>query len=767
MIRRLKEATSLVLTFLIGALTNIATGSLPEEWKPYLWLSWAPLGACFLIVLILQFAPEQRGRWGRADAQQAGDDQTITSLRRRNRSRMLQKVRDFWIRGVLERSLFEAISIEPRLEHAPDAVDRRGPPYVPSLAGKTIVDAYHEFGGELLILGDPGSGKTTLLLELARELIGRAEQDEDLPIPVVFNLSSWSVEQLPLAEWLVEELRTKYDVPASIGQMWMDAEMLLPLLDGLDEVSAADRARCAEAINAFRSDHGLMPLVVCSRMTEQRALPIKLRLRGAVVALPLTYEQIDANLERAGPRLAAVRAALQGDTVLQELAATPLMLSIIALTYQDTDSQAEPLDGALEKRRDHLLARYVQRMFEWRSQDPRYTPQQTTAWLAWLARAITEQAQTMFFLERLQPNYLTARSQRVRYAVCEGLAWGLFAGLTAVIANGLVVFLSAAPEWLGWRATPWFARHLWMGWLGGLVGGLAGGLAGGLIARLTFDENELLTPAQTGRISSIRNAVRVGATVGLAVGMARGLAVEWVYGAPWGLVRGLGWGIGYGLAVGLGYGIVATPGRIEVVEILRWSWSKARTQIVPSLQYGVVLGLVVGLAVGIVNGIAWSWDTGLADGLVLWLAVGVESSVILLLIRGVSVGEIDTRTMPNQGIWRSAHNALRFGIAIWLVGGLVMAGILAQFPSWGLSYALSFGLGGGFMLILVGGLLYGGIACIQHVVLRIILWRAGQIPWRYTRFLDYCADRIFLRKVGGGYIFVHRLLMEYFASLKA
>jgi hypothetical protein len=27
--------------------------------------------------------------------------------------------------------------------------------------------------------------------------------------------------------------------------------------------------------------------------------------------------------------------------------------------------------------------------------------------------------------------------------------------------------------------------------------------------------------------------------------------------------------------------------------------------------------------------------------------------------------------------------------------------------------------------------------------------------------------RVFLRKVGGGYIFVHRLLMEHFASLSA
>jgi len=30
--------------------------------------------------------------------------------------------------------------------------------------------------------------------------------------------------------------------------------------------------------------------------------------------------------------------------------------------------------------------------------------------------------------------------------------------------------------------------------------------------------------------------------------------------------------------------------------------------------------------------------------------------------------------------------------------------------------------------------------------------------------LDYAAERILLRKVGGGYIFTHRMLMEYFAA---
>jgi hypothetical protein len=32
-------------------------------------------------------------------------------------------------------------------------------------------------------------------------------------------------------------------------------------------------------------------------------------------------------------------------------------------------------------------------------------------------------------------------------------------------------------------------------------------------------------------------------------------------------------------------------------------------------------------------------------------------------------------------------------------------------------------------------------------------------------FLDHHVDSIFLRRVGGGYIFVHRLLMEHFAEM--
>ncbi|NEP14853.1 MAG: TIR domain-containing protein [Symploca sp. SIO2C1] len=79
---------------------------------------------------------------------------------------------------------------------------------------------------------------------------------------------------------------------------------------------------------------------------------------------------------------------------------------------------------------------------------------------------------------------------------------------------------------------------------------------------------------------------------------------------------------------------------------------------------------------------------------------------------------------------------------------------------------LSIGSGNAIIIGLIAATIVGGQACIQHFTLRLILYRNGCIPWNYARFLDYASDRIFLQKVGGGYIFIHRLLLEHFAQME-
>jgi len=137
-----------------------------------------------------------------------------------------------------------------------------------------------------------------------------------------------------------------------------------------------------------------------------------------------------------------------------------------------------------------------------------------------------------------------------------------------------------------------------------------------------------------------------------------------------------------------------------------------------------------------------------------------------VFIDGLRGSDIEMKIIPNQGIKKSALN----GILIGLVFGLANGGIglilglpgLTIIPFIELSICRSIGLMGFIFGFLVGG----GKACIQHLTLRLILYYNGYIPWNYARFLNYATERIFLQKVGGGYIFIHRMLMEHFAQMQ-
>ena len=125
------------------------------------------------------------------------------------------------------------------------------------------------------------------------------------------------------------------------------------------------------------------------------------------------------------------------------------------------------------------------------------------------------------------------------------------------------------------------------------------------------------------------------------------------------------------------------------------------------------------------------------------------------------------RVVPNQGIRRSVLNGLGLGLASAIIVGLsfllsTLVVNLINEPSFGLNQVLIFGIS----VALLVGVLKGGLASFRHCVLRALLWRTGSVPWNYPRFLDYTAERILLRKVGGGYMFIHPLLLDYFAALQ-
>jgi hypothetical protein len=87
--------------------------------------------------------------------------------------------------------------------------------------------------------------------------------------------------------------------------------------------------------------------------------------------------------------------------------------------------------------------------------------------------------------------------------------------------------------------------------------------------------------------------------------------------------------------------------------------------------------------------------------------------------------------------------------------------------AWGLAWGFQVPrvLQWGLVCALIGGLFYvDGIGLLKYLVLRLLLRVSGKTPWNYSRFLDYAASHILLRKVGNGYTFIHRLMLEYFAT---
>jgi len=399
-------------------------------------------------------------------------EKTKSTREERERQDMLELVKNSWVKGVLEHTLHDEVLIELGLEERRDAVlnlqgielQTPGKPNRLLPPGMEIVDVFDEMGQTLLILGEPGSGKTTLLLKLARDTIARAEKYPKHRIPVVFNLSSWTDAKQPIADWLVDELKTKYYTPKKIASDWIENDDLLLLLDGLDEVLPERREACARAINNFRHEHGLTPLVVCCRDEEYEALTDRLDLKGAVSLQPLTEEQVDDYLDRIGQELTSLRAALKDDPTLYELAQTPLMLSIMTLAYRGMSVDELQPSRAVDARRKHIFDSYVERMFKPRTHrtipdvsdgkrpdGERFSKEKTIHWLSWLAKRMSQHGQTIFLIEKMQPDWLPTRPQQwimvigvaatilLSFALVFVQFVGLF-GLLFVLCLGIVIW---------------------------------------------------------------------------------------------------------------------------------------------------------------------------------------------------------------------------------------------------------------------------------------------------------------------------------------
>ena len=605
-----------------------------------------------------------------------GTTKPISQSEYRRRTVLLNKVRQNWIEGVLRKSLHTKILIDLNLEKREHFVQvpLSTKPFTEdireiSLKETTETDIFEGIGTgrTLLILGEPGAGKTVTLLKLAESLIAKTQDDLSQALPVVLNLSSWTQQRQSIADWLVQELSEKYHVPKSLGKAWVQQEQLVLLLDGLDEVDAKYRNACVTALNQFVQEHDSTELVVCSRIRDYENLSEHLKLRSAIYVQPLTWQQIDQFLEHAGESLASLRMILRQNPELQELASCPLILSIMSLAYQNRSAELLTQNKMPEEQKKQLFDAYIEQMFIFQSKKQLYSKHQTLYWLKKVAQGMLQSSQTIFLIEKLQPNWLSYPYRRIGYKTSCALVLGLLFGLAGL----LDVFL-------------WEVYKYPDGWFLGLT--------------------------------------------------------TLFYGPP-------------ALLVGLIYGVVVGfSKKIETVETLKWSWGKFFN----FFRMGLILGLLTGLILCVAGAIltAAQGDSLSAERFIGVIFASVPPSLLLGLFLGLSRGfrgsDLQQSSIPNQGIWESAKNALIVGLLFSLIWSFVLGPIL-ELPG---------GLFGGLMSASV----YGGSACFRHLVLRLMLKHQSNAPWNYAQFLDYATELFFVQKVGGGYIFMHRMLLEYFAQ---
>lgn len=322
---------------------------------------------------------------------------------------LLNKVKSFWIEGLLKPSLQSDAAISLELKDRPDVIADLSEGIESLLV--QLDDSFDELhntqiceemgrGRTLLILGEPGSGKTIAILQLAQRLIERSEQNLALPIPVVFNLSSWAKARKPVVDWLIDELREHYQVPRVLGKSWLQQQLIL-LLDGLDEVRAEHRNACVSALNEFI---GLFPqteVAVCSRVRDYENLDNRLQTSSALCLQPLSSKQVYQFLDSVGGPLSGLKMLLSSDVKAEQFAQTPLILSLMSVAYQGWSvERLIPQLCSAPDRRKRLLDAYIEQRIE-QGATSEYSKRNVLRYLSWLASRMVREKRTIFLIERI------------------------------------------------------------------------------------------------------------------------------------------------------------------------------------------------------------------------------------------------------------------------------------------------------------------------------------------------------------------------------
>lgn len=629
--------------------------------------------------------------------------------------------------------------------------------------GKPVTVLFDEMERSLLILADAGFGKSITLLSLADKLIRKHEQDASQGIPVVLYLSTWEPKDEDLQNWIVEEIFRRYKTPKNLSEPWLAEGRLVLLLDGLDEVAKAHRAACIKAINAYldkqASRANPVNIAVCSRYDEYFQSPERLNFEGAVKLLPLKEEQIKTYLQQSDEKIRGLVSVLDQDTQLMEEAHSPLMLGMMSIAFAiqpDSFTQILSNHASAHSPRELIADIYVDRVFTRRVQTQKtYARETCMKSLAFLAREMKKHHQSVFLIESLQPNWLSKPIQRLASMLLFSLVLGFLAGLIMFgmwEASNLIdpsnpIAMKTQKYWLILGPLWIFCTVLYDTWRARQVENKIGT---GVLPEINL----------SNRIINLSLRILVYSLIWMILWAILSYIENGNLDPIW-LSHPLTGCPALAIIYALRAGIRDKTDYIGTSESLHWSWDRAWKGVVQGILAGAVVW--IGFYLGNRTDIAtYPTFASLALHLKLYIPLGIVAG---FLFGGLTMGLVESKTRPNEGIILSLKNSLLAALIMGIVVGLSFILIIKfRFPEQ--DQVLLAAVFVGMMTALIGFLWFGGFDVIRHFALRVVLTLTGKMPFHLPNFLDYASELILLQKIGGGYIFRNRLLMDYFEEEK-
>jgi hypothetical protein len=265
--------------------------------------------------------------------------------------------------------------------------------------------------GRLLVLGEAGSGKTFLLITLLREIL--ASRRPGQAVPVLVGLGSWDPRQQVLEAFIESQLLLDYPFLAerpvrapggTVAEALVAAGLIIPLLDGLDEIPPQLRPMAVQYING--TIRHLHPMVITCRKSSYRddvddPLGTGMLLGTAAIALqPLGADVIASYLSDEGTdsRWQPVIDALAQPTPVAQVLQSPLYCGLAQDVYDPgqagtSSSDRNPAD-LIELGDDIAIEHRLMRAFmnsvyrNWNESHPRRREYSVHAarWLVFIAR---------------------------------------------------------------------------------------------------------------------------------------------------------------------------------------------------------------------------------------------------------------------------------------------------------------------------------------------------------------------------------------------